>query len=158
MLSPLNSCWLLPVDHLVTPSSYIRFNYIGRDTLVESSNDGVDWMRSEEQEENQQIQIYRTFDPNIVISGSELEKKGSNQIIWFFSPIINRHFVVMVIVWWCYCCRSCSICQRVNVSGIDLFERLCILSKDVTGLHTNNTLYERIFLGNNILFLLWIHS
>jgi hypothetical protein len=38
-------------------SPYIGFNRIGENTLVESSNDGIEWMRSEEQEESQQIQI-----------------------------------------------------------------------------------------------------
>ena len=59
---------MVTIKNLNESSSYIRFNYIGQDTLVESSNHGVDWMRSEEQEENQQIQIYRIFDTNIVQS------------------------------------------------------------------------------------------
>jgi hypothetical protein len=69
------------VKNLNESSSYVRFTWAENKTLVESSDDGLAWEshneQTEEKEESDQIQIYRLFDPNVIIPMSKIEKKES---------------------------------------------------------------------------------
>lgn len=74
---PTKEQQIMIIKNLSESYPYIRFNRMEYNMIIESSNNGIEWIPSEEQEENQQIQIYRIFDPNIIISGFEFEKSQS---------------------------------------------------------------------------------